>query len=451
MRKTLIFCGIITAYCSFYCSFAQPGSGLDFYVKAVQAKKAGQLEAAIQNYDMAIQREPGNHFYLYEKALCEYILRRYPQAKNTLASVTKLRTDYVPAYVLLAKIGLSTNETKQIVEALDLAIKYEQDKAKKVNYKLITILRLIKEGEVDNAYERVKQAYQLAPEDTTVVYLYSRIANTLGKYAETEGVLQKFVPKINNQPLPFKARYYYELGFAQFQQEQYEKALASWKNADYGVYKNKIERFSPKNYAAAALTYYKIYEDSLANYYAQKALAIEKGFPAAHVILVQIAKRKVDHSAALAQLQSAVQHETNIARKKDMLMNIAEHQLQMGKYEEAMQMVNQLLSLDADNQKAQLLRLVIPYHQQKYQAVITAAEPVIKKIPEENAQAPFIFLQGMAFKKSGQKEGAIKTFRRLLSTSLAPAASIELEQLTPRNVLDEEIRLQLMDPPEAAK
>jgi len=299
--------------------------------------------------------------------------------------------------------------------------------------------------------DRVRQAYQISQEDTSVVYFYAKINNMLGKYAEAENAIQKFLPKIATQPAPAKAKYYYELGFAQFQQEQYEKAIANWKQAEFGVFKARIEKYSAKNFAAVALTYFRIYEDSIAHYYAEKALAIEKGHPNAHVILVQLAKRKVDHSVTLPQLQNAVQHESNPVKKKEMLLNIGEQQLQLGRYEDANQTFGQLLNIEQNNQKVLLLRLLIPYLQQNYRATITGVETTIKKIPDFNAQSPFIFLQAMAFKKSGQKDNAIKTFRRLLSTPLAAAATMEIDQLTQQINLDDDFNLRLIDPPENAK
>lgn len=432
-------------------AFGQSQSGLDFYIKASQAKKAGQYEQAILNYEFALQREPNNHFYLYEKGLCEFLMRRLPNAAATLATVVKLRSDYTPAYVLLAKIALANNDTKKVVENLDLAVKYEKDNSKKINYRLFAMTRLVRDGDFTQAYERVRAAYQLSQEDTAVVYYHAKMSNLLGKYAEAEAVLQKFLPKIAAQPQSAKAKYYYELGFAQFQQGQYEKANNSWKQADWGVFKSRIERFSAKNFAAAALTYFRMYEDSTANYYAEKALAIEKGFPAAHVILVQLAKRKVDHTITLPQLQNAVRHETNAAKRKEMLMNIAEQQFQLGRFEESAQTLNELLAVDADNQRAQLLRVLIPYHKKNYRAAIAATDALIKKTSDFSAQAPYIFLQGLALKKIGQKEEAVKTFRRLLSTPLAAAANIEIDQLVSRIGNDDDFNLKLVDPPENAK
>jgi tetratricopeptide (TPR) repeat protein len=431
--------------------WGQPQSGLDHYIKAAQARKSGQYEQAIQEYDLALQREPSNHFYLYEKGLCEFLLKRYPNASTTLTSVVKIQADYTPAYVLLAKIAAAANDSKKIIENLNMAAKYEKDNHKKINYKLYAMSRLIRDGDFQQAYEQVRQAYQISQEDTSVVYFYAKINNMLGKYAEAENTIQKFLPKIATQPAPAKAKYYYELGFAQFQQEQYEKAIANWKQAEFGVFKARIEKYSAKNFAAVALTYFRIYEDSIAHYYAEKALAIEKGHPNAHVILVQLAKRKVDHSVTLPQLQKAVQHESNPVKKKEMLLNIGEQQLQLGRYEDANQTFGQLLNIEQDNQKVLLLRLLIPYLQQNYRATITGVETTIKKIPDFNAQSPFIFLQAMAFKKSGQKDNAIKTFRRLLSTPLAAAATMEIDQLTQQINLDDDFNLRLIDPPENAK
>jgi len=431
--------------------WGQPQSGLDHYIKAAQARKSGQYEQAIQEYDLALQREPNNHFYLYEKGLCEFLLKRYPNANTTLAAVIKIQADYTPAYILLAKIATATNDSKKIVENLNMAAKYEKDNNKKINYRLYAMSRLMRDGDLPQAYDQVRQAYQISQEDTSVVYFYAKINNMLGKYAEAENTIQKFLPKIATQPAPAKAKYYYELGFAQFQQEQYEKAIANWKQAEFGVFKARIEKYSAKNFAAVALTYFRIYEDSIAHYYAEKALAIEKGHPNAHVILVQLAKRKVDHSVTLPQLQKAVQHESNPVKKKEMLLNIGEQQLQLRRYEDANQTFGQLLNIEQDNQKVLLLRLLIPYLQQNYRATITGVETTIKKIPDFNAQSPFIFLQAMAFKKSGQKDNAIKTFRRLLSTPLAAAATMEIDQLTQQINLDDDFNLRLIDPPENAK
>lgn len=390
-------------FLSFICCFAwgQPQSGLDYYVKASQAKKSAQYEQAIQNYDLALQREPSNYFYLYEKGLCEFLIKRYPNANSTLASVIKLQNDYTPAYILLAKIAVASNDSKKVVENLNMAAKYEKDNNKKINYRLYAMSRLVRDGDLPQAYEQVKQAYQISQEDTSVVYFYAKMNNIVGKHAESEGALLKFLPKIAKQPAAAKAKYYYELGFAQFHQEQYEKASASWKQADFGVFKSRIEKYSAKNFAAIALTYFRLYEDSVSNHYAEKALAMEKGFPSAHVILVQLAKRKIDHSVTLPQLQNAAQHESNPVKKKEMLMNIGEQQLQLGRYDDANQTLGQLLNMDQENQKAQLLRTLIPYLQQNYRATIAATEAATKKIPDFNAQAPFIFLQAMAQKKSG--------------------------------------------------
>ncbi|WP_448520207.1 tetratricopeptide repeat protein [Rhodoflexus sp.] len=434
-----------------YSALAQQQSGLDFYYQAVKARKARQYEQAIQNYDFAIQREPKNHFYWYEKGLCEFLLRRYPAASKTLSSTIQLRNDYTPAYVLLAKIGIAEDNSKKIIDNLNLATKYESDNAKKINYKIVATSRLVRDGDLTQAHAQIKQAYQLSQEDSSAVYYYAKISNMVGKYADAEAALQKYIPKIAAQLPAVKAKYYYELGFAQFHQNQYEKAAASWKNAEFGVFKNRIERYSPKYFTAMALTYFRMYEDNLANHFVEKALAIEKDFPSAHVISVQLAKRKVDHSTTLPQLQNAVQHESSTIKKKESLMTISEYQFQLGRYEDAAKTLNELLAIDPDNQRAQLLRTLIPYHQQNYKAVIAATDAMIKKTTNAGEQLPFIFLQGLALKKVGQNESAIKTFRRLLNTPLAPAANYEIDIILGRTGHEEDFNLRLIDPPEDAK
>jgi tetratricopeptide (TPR) repeat protein len=409
--------------------FGQRGSGLDYYVDAENFRRSSKFEEAIYKYELAIQKEPTNHIYIYQKAQCEYQTKRTDIALRSLMEVVKIKEDFVPAYLLMARIARVNNKSADVVAYYDKAARHEKDLNKKISYKLLSMSRLIKLKDVKGAYARVRDAYSLNAEDTTVLYFYAKLSNQMQQYEDARNSMLKAESKIAHFAPEAKAKYYFELGYAHYHLEEYPQALNAWNNAQYGSYKVRIEKYLPKYLANIAAAYMRMFEDSLSYVYASKASQIQKDYALAHVILIELSKRKVEQHEAIALELKAANVEPNVFKKKDWYYKIVEKQILADKFDDAHQLTGQLLAMDNKDLRAIFLRMLSLYRQKEYPAVIRGLQEQLALPMDANYRANYTFLLGLAARRAGNKELALASFKKVLPSIYGNAAEVEMNKL----------------------
>lgn len=413
--------------------------GLVHYVDGENLRRAGQHEKAINEFNKALQREPNNYNYLFARAQSEFQLKRADAALSSLQSTLKLKNDFVPAYVLMAAIYRSKNDMDKAAFYYEQAFNYETDPNKKVQYKMFSVQKAIKEGKWAEAYQKATEAHQVADDNEMVAYYVARLANKVGKYQEAADAVLKIESKIQGLKPEQNAKYYYELGYAYYHMDEFEKANQVWKKADFGPYKSRLEKFSAKYFCSVSLSYFKVYENELARQYAEKAGKVEKGNSTAYVLLAQIAKRNTDHSNTIANLQTAVKATTERAKQLPLYVQLAELELSGQNYDNALAAVEEALKINPAEPKSVMFKAIALYKKGEYKAAADFLRSMLNGQRFDAATvAEMNFLLGLVGKSMGDTALAKQGFSVALRSALKDAAEIELRAMREHKAMEDD-------------
>jgi tetratricopeptide (TPR) repeat protein len=431
MKKFLstFFLCCLCSLCISFKIFAQH-EGLTYYVNGETLRQTGKHDAAIKEFNKALQKEPSNYKYLYSKAFSESKLRQDDAAMQTLGAAIKAKEDFVEAYVLMGEINKNSGKLNDACRYYDMAFKYEKNIDKKIDYKFFVMNKLIKTKEIPQAFEKVKEAKEAAPDNENVIYYYAKLGNILGKYEEVKNVLTPMEGKIATMKVEDASKFYYELGYAQFHLENYKGADATFKKIASPAYQSRTDKFTPKYFCSLALAYFKFHENALSKQYVDKAVKIQQGYPLAHVLLAQLSKRNNDHKSTIAHLESAVTHEKNVLKQVDLYDKIADMQLELGLYDQCIATVQKSLELKADDNEAIFTRNLVYYKKNEFQACINGVNLALKNAMDDGKKAEFNFLIGLCYKKLNDKTKAKAAFISASASSLKDAAELEITNLT---------------------
>jgi hypothetical protein len=414
---------------------AQQSDALSYYVEAVNLRKAAQFQQAIAKFELAILKDPDNINFIYEKAHCEFQAKQSNAALQSLDKVVKLKHDFVPAYVLMARISQSGQQSAKVVEYYEKAAHFEKDVVRKADYLTLSMRRLLQANDLKGAYRQAKEVYSLIPADTAAAYYYARLSNAVNKPAEAREAMSKVMERMKQYSSESKAKYYYELALACYKLKDFAAAKQYFDLASYGPYRNKAERFTAKYFSTVALSYFKIYEDSLTQHYIARAHEMEKGYAAAHLVGVQLAKRKHVQAEALPYLIKIADLEQNTAKKCEALHEVAALQLQIGAWQDCMGTADRIYALDNRDFQALFAKDLALYRQHRYKELVPIIQSQLKLSMSQPLNAQFNFLLGMVAKKIGQVAVAQAAFKAALPSSHGNAAQVEL-QVIDNNVND---------------
>lgn len=403
--------------------------GLTFYVDGENLRRIGKFDAAIKEFNKALQKEPTNHKYLYSRAQCEFKLRQDDAAMQTLGAAIKANDSFVEAYVLMAEVAKSGNKMSEACRYYDLAFTHEKVVEKKIDYKFFVMNKLIKEKNIASAFEKVKEAKEAAPLNESVLYYYAKLGNILGKYAEAKEAMNSIATRIPTMKAEDASKFYYEWGYAYFHLEEYSNADATFKKITAPSYISRAEKFTPKYFCSLALAYFKFHENTLSKQYVDKAVKIQQGYPLAHVLLAQLSKRNNDHKTTISHLESAVTHEKNVMKKVDLYDKIADMQLELGQYDLCIATIHKSLDLKADDNEAIFTRNLVFYKKNEFQACANGVNEALRNPMDDAKKAEFNFLLGLSYKKLNDKAKAKAAFYSAAASSLKDAAELEVEHL----------------------
>ncbi|WP_448518213.1 tetratricopeptide repeat protein [Rhodoflexus sp.] len=413
--------------------------GLVHYVDGENLRRSGQHEKAINEFNKALQREPNNYNYLFARAQSEFQIKRTDAALNSLQSALRLKNDFVPAYVLMANIYRSKNDLDKAVFFYEQAFNYESDVNKKVQYKMFAVQKAIKEGNRAEAYQKILDAHQIAPDNEMVAYYVARLGNQNGKYQDAIDAVLRVEPKIQGMKPDQNAKFYYELGYAYYHLDQFDKAGQAWKKADFGIYKARLEKFSARYFCNVSHTYFKVYENDIAKQYAEKAGKVEQGNSTAYVLLAQLAKRNTGNASAVENLQSAVKATTDRTKQLPLYIQLAELELNEQNYDNALRAVDEALKISAAEPKSVMFKGIALYKKGEYKAAADFIQQMLANQRfDANTVAEMNFLLGLIGKKMGDVAIARQGFATAMRSPLKDAAELELRAMRELKAMEDE-------------
>ncbi|WP_291728587.1 tetratricopeptide repeat protein [Bernardetia sp.] len=406
-----------------------PGDALDAFVKGENFRKQRQWKTALEQFDIAVQKDPSVYKYHYNKALCHLVLREADPAIASLEKTVSLKSDFVDAHERLARLYKITGKYDQSIAAYQNAFKYSTEPKSKTDYKLNIVLILDRTKRLEEAGAHVADLKKLAPDDLNVLYYEAKYSNAVGKYEQAKDAMLKATGMLATDNPKEIARYYFELGYAYHHLKMYEEKEKAFENAKFGPFMARITKLMPQYYHAIALSYFKVYNLDRSKELVEKALEMRKDFPQAHDLLVKIAASATDKSAVIEHQLSSIQTEPNAVKRSQKFADLAELQLESRKYEDAIKSADECLASQPKNYAVVFIKAISQHKMGATQDAIKTLEDLLQ-FPGIDAEtkAQYNFALGMFYQGLEQSDQAAAAFTRAKYGSYKYAAYEELEK-----------------------
>ncbi|MCB9231808.1 MAG: tetratricopeptide repeat protein [Bacteroidia bacterium] len=437
MRLSIPF-GILAGI--FFSLFFLPGFGYAqnpgkaAYVQGENLRKQNKCDEAVLKYQEAFKLEPENYRYSFAEGKCYYKLKQYDLAISAFEKTASAKPDFTAAYSILAKIYTRQKDYGKAIEYYDLAAKYEDNKDRKVSYKLLIVQMLLQDGKTNEAMSHISEAKAIDPQNLKILYYDAKISNKNGDYENAKSSMLVATPQLKDAPPAKSAPYFYELGYAYNQLGDYQGAKAAWDNANFGPYKSliaqQLSKNSPAYFYKTAVSYFTAGEYSQAESQISNALELQNDFPPATILQGKIAKKQGNLSQAASYFNQAANSESDPEKKAQLLMYALTTQVDAGDFSGALSTANNVLASSPGNTTAMFIKAQAQYKMGQYSSSISTLESLLSN-PSLDAmsKAKYNFTLGMAAKNNMDTEKAKNAFKNAMGGPFKPAAKAELDLL----------------------
>jgi tetratricopeptide (TPR) repeat protein len=446
MKKTFIY---LLFFCFWSCADIFAQVGLDFVLKAEEFKRSKNYDAALAEYDKAIKADPQNPEYTFRKGQVYYIKKDAENAIQYFEKTISLRQDYLNAHLGLARLYTLKSNNENAVKAFESAFKYEEDKAKKVEYKMNIVKILYRLNRFKEAEIHIADALKIEPNNLSLLYYSALLNNTLGKYEEAKNDMLKATSILRSDDPKEFAKYYYELGYAYYHLEKFNEARMALDKANYGPFKQLVFKMTPPYFYGMALAYFKIYDIEDSKRYLETALKMKPDFSQAHDLLLKIVAMKADKTAMIESMKRAVEYEKEPQKKATGYANLCELQFNAGKYQDAVNSANACLAIQPQNTQIAFLKAMALYKSKKIDEAINILNILTKQTSlDQEARAQYNFALGIIYSRSGKDAKiAENAFKKADFAGYKYAAMAEIESLSGQKAddqpkLDTEIKIE---------
>lgn len=410
---------------------AQKGSGLQNYVNGENLRKAKRYDAALQQYSLAVKAEPEAADYWYGMAECWWDMKNPIKALETLNKCSEVKKEYSKAYELAAKILDAGKSYSKAGDQYALAFEYNKEVSKKIAAAIGGAVAYNKAKMQDKALELLVKGKSVQPDNLDLNYMEVKIFNQQKQYQKAIDALNAFLPNLpaNIQQKDY-ARFYYELGLAYHQLEDYTKSFEALKKADFGVFKQRVYELSPEYFLKAAEAYAKVYEFQKVNDLLNTAIKIRPNYKEANDLLKKINEPKADVMKLIRAQMDTINKEKNPDKKSKLHCNLCRSQFSVGEYAAAAASAEECLRTNPKDITFIFYKSIAKYKSGDHSMAIFDMEK-ISKVPTlpTDTKAMMYFALGLMYKEDKQPQVAANYFRRINGTSFAEVARLELKAL----------------------
>lgn len=427
------------------------GEGLDEYVIGEQLRMTLKFPQAIPYYDKAIAKEPNNLEYLYNKCMCYYEGRNYPAAEACFQTVLQKKTNYIPAYDMLANTYKQKKEYDKTIKMYEKVISIAEDDGEKFAYQFRAIDLLFRTGKIEEAGKYIKNASTLFPGMPELLYLQARYENTIGNHKKALGLMEELMESTGGETGVGYDKDFYELGYTHFQLGNYAEAESAFSKITKGTqFAARAKEFSPEFLMRVADGYSKVYEFNESKILLEKVIKMKDAFTDAQELKAYIENRvekdtliqklnfrlEMDEKARTGKLegnQDPKKHLLNTQQKLEIYGKLTKTYLEVANYDDALEFSRQYSAINPKNP------LILFYQALALQKVGDEVEAeslllAISSTPQinRNARAMAAFALGIFQHRGKQYAFAVKNLKKaaILSSAFAPAAKFEIASIS---------------------
>lgn len=418
------------------------GPGVGAYKKGVACYKQKDLQCALDNFNQAIQLEGTNYVYYARKGIVLMKMKKLDEAATAFRGALQQNPQWTSAYVQLAKIALGKKDYNGAIQELNQAFNVEQDKAKKLQYKLLVVKLLTKQNRPQEAMTQLQQAKSVAPGDMRVLKAEGEILLELKQYAQAKQAFQAAVSKAEAGGLSGGQLVKYKVGLAIATYKSGDKENGT-KIAENGIkpYSSRYYKYTmakmkgseAAKYLALSQAYLKVkaYDEAIQNI--QKA--VEAGDkPELSYKMLGMAYYQTGRLQQAAQnFERAVEAEQDVKKKAKLYRLMVKLHASNRNYSAAVATADKYLTAAGANNKSILLsKAQAQYQLGDYNGAISTTEKALALEQSESLKAQYYFLIGLAAKKAGNVNKAKEAFDKAMVRPFSYAAKQEAQSLGAR-------------------
>ncbi len=430
MKTCLKIALILQVFLFAFESFAQD-EAMQIFSRAEHLRKSNNFIAAIDEYERALALEPENPRFAFSKGMCYMTLKEFDNAVLAFEETSKLKSDFVPAYTMMAKCYQNLERYLRVEESLDQAFRFETDLRKRVKYKEVIINMFYKQENFDRALKHINDVKVIDPNILSILHLEASINNKKGNYSAAKQAMISATTILPSKDPKSVAKYYYELGYAYNKLGEYENSAQAFKLANFGPYKSLIARLSPAFYTSLATCHIKIKNYDKGKEYLETALKMQNTFSHAYVLKAQIAKMEADQTKAINEYKEAAKVETDRKKLANIYAGLAELQLDNGLYNDAIISADEFLKLDNKNYQVKFTQAIAHYKNNNFKQAINILEMLVgyPGLDVEN-KSKFQFALAMIYKDMNNTDRAKIALKASAFGSFSTISKMELEEIT---------------------
>ncbi len=404
--------------------------GLQWYAEAEMARKKGLFPEALEKYTEALRREPNNYRYLYGKAQILEKFRKADEALALLNQAVRIRSNFAPIYTLMAEIYRNhKSDPERAAQLFNIAYKNETDPKARLQLKFEVIRYFVGIRDYETALKHISEAKLFASGYLELHYFDAWISNILGRYTSAQATLMVVEPKLRTLHISESARFYYELGYAYFKQNEYEQAYQVWKRAYYGDFKSRINRYHPNYYFQLASAYAEMYELETSRIYLGEVLKIRPEMPEAYLLQSDLLKKAARHPERITLHEKALSLTTNNAQKSRIYLQLAELYLQQQDYKSCLKAAREGISLSPQVPELYFFEVVALFHLERPLESRPSLETLIQNTRFNTKKSLYLFWLGMTYQREGNSRKALELFSQVADDPYKTAALEESFQL----------------------
>ncbi|MBB6462473.1 tetratricopeptide repeat protein [Flammeovirga kamogawensis] len=412
--------------------YAQEDKSLDHYVQADELYKQKKFREAIDEYSLAISYDSLQENFYLKKARCQVILNEFNNAIDTFVEGTRHFPENGFMNYQLARLYLRKDYFKESIFYYDQSFKYLSNPSQRITAKNQIIMMLFKKEEYSKIRPHIEDVLSVADNNYIALYYSAKLHNMDKEYNDAVVDIKKALNYVPSDKHSQTARFYYELGYAYYNLEEYEKLANVLSKANYGPYKKLVAKLTPEYKYWIALCYFQIYDFDKSTNLLFNALKQDQSNLKLHELQIKIAEVTSDKSEQIRKAYMMIENLEDKQMKAKVYEDVANWQLSSEKFQEAVVSCDSALELDPYNYLVKYTKAVALFKQDKTDESIVVLEDLVKYNGlDVKTKSKYYFTLGIAAMKENELDIAINSFKSAkLDKTFKVAADDILNYLT---------------------
>jgi len=350
-----------------------------FYKKGESLHKSMQYDKAVLEYDYALAISDTLPMVHYAKGLSLLALKKNEKAIESFEKAIGLRSGFTNAYAALVKAYQNLNNEDEVIKTLTRLAEVETDPATKGETQIRIVKLYLKRKDFTSAHPFAKDAFENDRTNLDALYYNAVVNNGLGNFENAKETLEAVVPTLPEHNPKETAKFFYELGYAYHNLQEFEKSKEVFEKANFGPFRALIVKLTPEYFKNLGDCYTMVYEMQLAEEMLQEALKVDQNFAAAYEQLAAISEKKSTPLKAIEFYKKAVASVENKSKESvGLYEKLVDALINAGKYDEAVTYADECLSQAYNARPIQFMKAVAMFKAGKTPEASVEFEKLLK-------------------------------------------------------------------------